>query len=62
MLSGQDHEHYGSAWSLNAKLRPGVWHHLAGVWNQERLDLYLDGVLSKTHPLPALRRPSRVPS
>jgi hypothetical protein len=54
MLSGTDHEHYGSAWWEGGTLSLGAWHHLAGVWAKSHLAIYVDGVLKKRSTLPPL--------
>jgi len=54
MLSGADHEHYSSAWDKGFSIRNGEWHHLAGVWQKERLELYVDGKPRIKRYLPSL--------
>ncbi|MBL8749847.1 MAG: metallophosphoesterase [Planctomycetes bacterium] len=52
---------YVRAEAKAATLRAGAWHHLAGVFDGERVRLFVDGALAAEAPGKGMRRTNRLP-
>lgn len=54
-------DRYASASSTGAVLRPGTWHHVAGVFDGKQVRVYVDGKLVASQPGKGRRRTNQLP-
>jgi len=52
---------YTEARSTGAVLRPGTWHHVAGVFDRKQVCVYVDGKLVASEPGKGRRRTNKLP-
>ncbi len=54
-------DRYASASATGAVLRPGTWHHVAGVFDGKQVRVYVDGKLVASQPGKGRRRTNQLP-